>query len=158
MEKFNFNSQKFAIDFCKRAGQESADFPLDLCFFNENFQDINSKEYMEVLIYSLNNLPNLYVVRFILLSIKKYMINFDKSDWESLNSSLESNSAINTLMSFYQYYLRLKLSNEVSFKKSLSFDYLYEKDEEDFIRENNLNNQIDLLREKMILQGFISCD
>lgn len=71
---------QFALNFYQKSILESVNYPLDKDFFECNFEKKNQKDFIEIFIYNLNNLPNTYNIRFILLTID-YLVLFDKLDW-----------------------------------------------------------------------------
>lgn len=151
----NFNYQKFAKDFYNKSSEEASNHPLDMVFMSENFINISKEDFINILIYNINNFPNIYVARFLLLSISNYLIYFDTIDWINLHKSMSKKYSINTLMSFYISYLKLKPSMEILELAKLDYDYIYENDEEDFIENNSLEMSINELRTNMLSIGFV---
>lgn len=150
MVEDNNSLNKVAIDFYKRASEECDDLPLDREFVLKNLLSLTQQEFMDVLVYSINYLPNIYVTRLMLLTIKSYLLNFTSLDWVHLHKSLTNIYSINTIFSFYQSYLLLYPNNEILDNSIFKPDYIYLNDEDDFIEENFLQEDIKELRVKML--------
>jgi hypothetical protein len=148
--------QIFALNFYKRSAIESMELPLDKDFVIKNFQNISQHEYEEILIYYINSFPNIFTARFMLLTICDYLIHLDLLGWVKLHQSLSNVAAANTLVSFYRSYLCLMPNSEVLTVSPVFSDYIYENDDVDFIENNHLENDIKMLRKKMLSLGFIS--
>lgn len=146
----NNRLSKVAMDFYTQASEECNDLPLDREFVSENLLDLTQQEFVDVLIYSLNYLPNIYVTRLMLLTIKNYLFNFTSLDWVRLHKSLTNIYGINTIFSFYQSYLLLYPNTEILTNSISKPDYIYLNDEGDFIEENFLQEDIEQLRNKML--------
>jgi len=142
---------QFALNFYQKSILESVNYPLDKDFFECNFEKENQKDFIEIFIYNLNNLPNTYNIRFILLTID-YLVLFDKLDWIYIYESLENESAINTLSSFYESYLLL-IPNKNILNNKINCSYIYSIDEDGFIN-NDMKKKIDNLKNRIIALGI----
>jgi hypothetical protein len=153
MVEDNNSLYKIAMDFYKRASEECNDLPLDREFVLKNLVNLRQQEFMDVLVHSINNLPNIYVTRLMLLTINNYLLNFTSLDWVHLHKSVTNIYGINTIFSFYKSYLLLYPNDEILTNSIFKPDYIYLNDEDDFIEENFLRKDIKRLREKMLNLG-----
>ena len=149
-----FDSEAFALNLYKRSVLEAATFPLDKDFVVENLKEITQKDYFKILSYYLNNFPNIYCTTFLLLTMDKYLINFTESDWIELHKSVSSQTAINTLISFYQSYLKVVPSLLLLNSTRFVHDYIYTIDDHDYIHVNDLSINLEKLRSKILGCGF----
>lgn len=149
--------QKLALEFYKKSITNSYNYPIDKIFIDSKLEILNKYEYLEFLIFSINNLPNIYVSRLILLTMD-FLILFNLQDWIYLYKSLENVSSHNILSSFFISYLKLFPSADLLKITSFKYDYIYEKDDDDFVENNFLNSQLEYLRTKLLSLDFTPCD
>lgn len=150
----NKNYQEFALEFYKKSSMYSYNYPIDKYFIDANLGVLDKNEYLEFLIFSINNLPNIYVSKLMLLTMD-FLILFEIQDWEFLYKSLINVTSHNTLISFFISYLGLSPSVDLLKKSPFKYDYIYEKDDDNFIENNYLSSQLEYLRTKLLSFNFI---
>jgi hypothetical protein len=149
------NISQYASGLYNQSIIESEDFPLDKDYLLKKLDNIQLSDYRDFLVYNLNNLPPVYNIRFMLLTIDRYMIYLNELDWIYIHKSLLNRGAVNTIVSYYNSYLGLSpnqiLLIETKFNNTI---YIYEKDDDDFIERNYLQNSVMNLRTKMLKTVF----
>ncbi len=150
----NKNYEEFALEFYEKAMMYSYTYPVDKFFIDDNLGTLKKNEYLEILIFSINNLPNIYVSKFMLLTLD-FLILFDMQDWEYLYKKIANIPSHNTIISFFVSYLNLLPSADLLKMTSFKYDYIYEKDDDYFIEDNCLNSQLEYLQTRLLSLNFI---
>jgi len=147
--------EKYAMDMFYESSIYSKNLPIDVDYVRQKVENISKENIINLIIYNLNNFPNIYSNRFILCVID-YLILFNLDDWINISNKLENKNAVNTFISFFYSYIGV-LPNQNFIKKisnKLEYDYLYENDDEDFINDYSLQEFIIKLRYQMLSLDF----
>lgn len=125
--------------------------PIDVDYINKNKEVLSKVKLEDLIIYSLNNFPEIYNHR-LLLCFTKDLINFNKNEWIEIIRKLDNNSSINSFLSFFQVFFDMNASvlNQYITNKCFLFYELnsYEIDEDDltFIRKYSLDEYLEKLK------------
>lgn len=145
--------KSIALELFEQSHEEFLNYPIDFNFISYKINLLTDTEYLCLLVYTLDNFPQLYVNRFIMITSYK-MLNFNNVNWKLIFESISTKGGINTIYSFIYSYLNL-LPGE-SYKSNYSCDYIYQKDEDDLFETPFINDTLSVLKEKMLKIDFIN--
>ncbi len=151
MEK-NKDIKSIALKLFEQSSEEFLNYPINFNFILDKTNLLTDAEYLRLLVYTLDNFPQLYALRFILVTTNR-MLRFNSIEWEKVFKSILSRGGVNTIYSFIYSYLNL-LPSEI-YSSNYVCDYIYEKDEDDLLENPTLIDKLSLLQSKMLKIGFI---
>jgi len=148
MQAIDNNIKEIAYEMFSKSKEEFLNYPINFRFILDKVDLLNDEEYIGLLIFTLDNFPQLYVIKFILTTIHR-ILKFNEKEWEILFDNIISIGGGNIICSFLYSYLNLVPSNK--YKKNINFNYIYQKDDDDFINTDSLLS----LKNKLIKIGFL---
>ena len=144
--------ENITFDLFNQSHQEFLNCPINYSFIQGKTNRLNNDEYLYLLLFTLDNFPQIYVIRFILITTDR-ILNFSPINWALLFKSISSKGGLNIIYSFIYSYLDL-MPNEI-YSSMYKYDYIYEKDDDDLIQNPFVINNLYRLKEKMLTLGFV---